>query len=53
MRGESAAGHKLEFFFGGTEPAAVTAYFLLTSRAGLQGGKATPFPDDEKISTWG
>src|SRR5579863_3730328 len=53
VRGESAAGHKLEFFFGGTEPAAVTAYFLLTSRAGLQGGKATPFPDDEKISTWG
>jgi len=114
VRGESAAGHKLEFFFGGTEPAAVMevtslvpgrrvawrcvagadewvgttftfdvheadgetaivftnagwrepsefmhhcstkwAYFLLTLRAGLQGGKATPFPDDEKISTWG
>jgi uncharacterized protein YndB with AHSA1/START domain len=29
------------------------AYFLLTLRAGLQGGKATPFPDDEKISNWG
>jgi uncharacterized protein YndB with AHSA1/START domain len=29
------------------------AYFLLTLRDGLQGGKATPFPDDEKISNWG
>jgi len=29
------------------------AYFLLTLRDGLQGGKATPYPDDEKISSWG
>jgi uncharacterized protein YndB with AHSA1/START domain len=29
------------------------AYFLLTLRASLQGGKAAPYPDDEKISNWG
>jgi len=29
------------------------AYFLLGLRAGLQGGEATPYPDDMKISSWG
>ena len=29
------------------------AYFLMSLRTGLEGGKATPFPDDDKISRWG
>ena len=29
------------------------AYFLLGLRAGLEGGAATPYPDDMKISNWG
>ncbi|HMD45880.1 MAG TPA: SRPBCC domain-containing protein [Acidimicrobiales bacterium] len=29
------------------------AYFLLGLKAGLEGGKATPFPEDEKIDDWG
>lgn len=29
------------------------AYFLLGLKAGLEGGKATPYPNDEKISSWG
>lgn len=29
------------------------AYFLLGLKAGFEGGKATPFPDDEHISSWG
>jgi uncharacterized protein YndB with AHSA1/START domain len=29
------------------------AYFLLGLKAGFEGGKATPFPDDEPISSWG
>ena len=29
------------------------AYFLLSLKAGLEGGAATPYPDDEKISSWG
>jgi uncharacterized protein YndB with AHSA1/START domain len=28
------------------------AYFLIGLRAGLGGGKATPWPDDDKISSW-
>jgi uncharacterized protein YndB with AHSA1/START domain len=28
-------------------------YFLLGLKAGLEGGKATPYPDDIKISSWG
>lgn len=27
-------------------------YFLLSLKAGLEAGKATPFPDDLKISSW-
>ena len=27
-------------------------YFLLSLKAGLESGKATPFPDDLKISSW-
>jgi len=29
------------------------ALFLLGLKAGLEGGKATPFPDDPKSSNWG
>jgi len=29
------------------------AYFLLGLKASLEGGKATPFPGDLKISSWG
>jgi len=29
------------------------AYFLLGLRAGLEGGTATPYPEDMKISSWG
>lgn len=29
------------------------AYFLLGLRAGLEGGVATPYPEDMKISSWG
>jgi hypothetical protein len=29
------------------------AYFLLGLKAGLEGGAATPYPDDMKISSWG
>jgi uncharacterized protein YndB with AHSA1/START domain len=29
------------------------AYFLFGLKAGFEGGKATPFPHDEKISNWG
>jgi uncharacterized protein YndB with AHSA1/START domain len=29
------------------------AYFLLGLKAGLEGGAATPYPDDLKISSWG
>lgn len=29
------------------------AYFLLGLKAGLEGGKATTYPDDMKISSWG
>ena len=29
------------------------AYFLLGLKAGFEGGKATPFPDDLHISSWG
>lgn len=29
------------------------AYFLLGLRAGLEGGVATPYPEDMKISNWG
>ena len=29
------------------------AYHLLGLKAGLEGGTATPYPDDEKISSWG
>ena len=29
------------------------ALFLLGLKAGLEGGKATPFPDEVKISSWG
>src|SRR4051794_38768545 len=29
------------------------AYFLLGLKAGLEGGQATPFPTDLKISSWG
>jgi uncharacterized protein YndB with AHSA1/START domain len=29
------------------------AYFLLGLKAGLEGGKATPSPEDMKISSWG
>jgi len=29
------------------------AYFLLGLKAGLEGGTATPYPEDEKISNWG
>ena len=29
------------------------AYFLLGLKDGFEGGKATPFPDDEHISSWG
>ncbi|MDQ2814936.1 MAG: SRPBCC domain-containing protein [Actinomycetota bacterium] len=114
VHGDSETGGKLEFFFGGPEPAAVMevidlvpdrrvawrcvegpdewvgttvtfdlsssdgetavlfshagwrdaiefmshcstkwAYFLLGLRAGLAGGSATPYPDDQKISSWG
>ncbi len=114
VRGESEAGGKIEFYFGGPEPAAVMevtdlvrgqrvgwrcvqgavewvgttltfelssagdetavlfrhgdwrepvvfmyhcstkwAYHLLGLKAGLEGGTATPYPDDEKISSWG
>jgi uncharacterized protein YndB with AHSA1/START domain len=28
-------------------------YFLLGLKAGLEGGKATPWPDDRPISNWG
>jgi uncharacterized protein YndB with AHSA1/START domain len=28
-------------------------YFLLSLKAGLEGDKSTPFPDDLKISSWG
>ena len=113
VRGESRVGGELEFWFGGSEPAAVMrvdalvaprhvawrcikgpdewqdttvsfdlreedgttvvlfthadwrepvefmhhcstrwAYFLLGLRAGMGGGKAAPWPDDEKISNW-
>ena len=27
-------------------------YFLISLRAGLSGGTATPYPDDEPISSW-
>jgi uncharacterized protein YndB with AHSA1/START domain len=116
VRGTSEAGGKLEFYFGGSEPAAVMevidlvpdrrvawrcvegpdewvgtsltfdlapggedgetvvrfshadwrepiefmshcstkwAYFMLGLRAGLEGGVASPYPDDMKISSWG
>jgi hypothetical protein len=29
------------------------AYFLLGLKAGLEGGKASPYPGDSKISRWG
>jgi hypothetical protein len=29
------------------------AYFLLELKAGLEGGVATPYPDDMSISRWG
>lgn len=29
------------------------AYFLLSAKHGLEGGTATPFPDNELISSWG
>ena len=29
------------------------AYFLLGLKSGLEGGAATPYPDDMKISNWG
>jgi uncharacterized protein YndB with AHSA1/START domain len=29
------------------------AYFLLGLKSGLEGGKATPWPDDMPISSWG
>jgi hypothetical protein len=29
------------------------AYFLLGLKSGLEGGKATPWPEDMKISRWG
>jgi hypothetical protein len=29
------------------------AYFLLSLKHGLEGGTATPWPDNEKISSWG
>jgi uncharacterized protein YndB with AHSA1/START domain len=29
------------------------AYFLLGLKAGLEGGQATPYPGDSKISRWG
>ena len=29
------------------------AYFLMSLRAGLGGGKATPWPEDEQIDNWG
>ena len=29
------------------------AYFLLGLNDDFEGGKATPFPDDEHISSWG
>lgn len=29
------------------------AYFLLGLKAGLEGGAATPYPEDMKISSWG
>jgi uncharacterized protein YndB with AHSA1/START domain len=29
------------------------AVFLLGLKAGLEGGKATPFPDEIKVSSWG
>ncbi|MGZ3584182.1 MAG: SRPBCC domain-containing protein, partial [Ktedonobacterales bacterium] len=29
------------------------AYFLLGLKAGLEGGEATPYPNDMKISSWG
>ena len=29
------------------------AYFLLGMKAGLEGGEATAFPQDMKISSWG
>jgi uncharacterized protein YndB with AHSA1/START domain len=29
------------------------AYFLLGLKSGLEGGKATPYPEDMKISSWG
>ena len=29
------------------------AYFLLGLKAGLEGGPATPYPEDMKISSWG
>ena len=29
------------------------AYFLLGLKASLEGGKATPFPGDLQISSWG
>jgi uncharacterized protein YndB with AHSA1/START domain len=115
VRGNSEVGGKLEFFFGGSTPAAVMevtdlvpdrrvawrcvegpdewvgtavtfdltpagdgetavlfshadwreaiefmahcstkwGYFLLGLRAGLEGGVATPYPEDMKISSWG
>jgi uncharacterized protein YndB with AHSA1/START domain len=28
------------------------AYYLLSAKHGLEGGKATPWPDNEKISSW-
>jgi uncharacterized protein YndB with AHSA1/START domain len=29
------------------------AYFLFSLKAGLEGGKATPWPEDAKIDNWG
>jgi uncharacterized protein YndB with AHSA1/START domain len=29
------------------------AYFLLELKAGIEDGKATPYPNDKKISSWG
>jgi hypothetical protein len=29
------------------------AYFLLGLKAGLEGGPATPYPEDMAISSWG
>ena len=29
------------------------AYFILSLKASVEGGKATPFPDDMHISSWG